>query len=89
MSAFVLLRHRDIPDLDKLQVYRKNGGLNAFHKAVTSMKPGEVINEIKVSGLRGRGVAGFPTGLKWGFLPNDLWHLQRLIFDLLHQDEGQ
>jgi NADH-quinone oxidoreductase subunit F len=37
------------------------------------MKPGEVLEEVKSSGLRGRGGAGFPTGVKWGFLPNNRW----------------
>jgi NADH-quinone oxidoreductase subunit F len=37
------------------------------------MKPGEVLEEVKASGLRGRGGAGFPTGVKWGFLPNNRW----------------
>ena len=73
MSEMILLRHRDIPDLDHLDVYRQYGGFEAFKKVVTSMKPEQVINEVKVSGLRGRGGAGFPTGVKWSFLPNNLW----------------
>ncbi len=73
MSEMVLLRHRDIPDLDKLAVYRQNGGLEAFQKMVTTLKPEQVIAEVKNSGLRGRGGAGFPAGVKWSFLPNNLW----------------
>jgi len=69
----ILLRHRDIPDINKLDVYRKNGGFDAFEKAVTSMKPEEVTEEVKASGLRGRGGAGFPTGLKWAFMDNKNW----------------
>jgi NADH-quinone oxidoreductase subunit F len=61
MSEHILLRHLDIPDLHQLEVYRTNGGFEAYHKAVTTMKPAEVINEVKASGLRGRGGAGFPT----------------------------
>jgi NADH-quinone oxidoreductase subunit F len=72
-TPYVLLRHRDIPNLNQLQTYRDNGGFAAFQKAVTSMKPEDVITEIKNSGLRGRGGAGFPTGTKWSFLPNTLW----------------
>jgi NADH-quinone oxidoreductase subunit F len=73
MSDYLLLRHRDIQDLNQLSVYRKNGGFETFRRAVTSMKPGEVLEEVKSSGLRGRGGAGFPTGVKWGFLPNNRW----------------
>jgi len=68
-----LLRHRDIPNIDQLDVYRKHGGFTAFEKAVKTMQAADVLNEVKASGLRGRGGAGFPTGVKWSFLPNDLW----------------
>jgi len=69
----ILLRHRDIPDINKLSVYKKNGGFNAFKQAVTKMKPTEVTDVVKNSGLRGRGGAGFPTGLKWSFIDNKNW----------------
>ena len=71
--SHVLLRHRDIPDINKLNVYKKNGGFDAFKKAVTKMKPNEVTDVVKNSGLRGRGGAGFPTGLKWSFIDNKSW----------------
>src|ERR1041385_8101173 len=64
----ILLRGRDIPDLWKLDTYVKNGGYEGLKKAL-SMKPAEVIDIVKASGLRGRGGAGFPTGLKWSFIP--------------------
>ena len=51
----------------KLEDYIANGGYEGLKKALT-MKPEEVINEVKISGLRGRGGGGFPTGMKWGFL---------------------
>lgn len=65
---YLLLRHRDIPDLHKLDVYRKHGGYEGLKKAL-SMSPDEVIDILKASNLRGRGGAGFPTGVKWGFIP--------------------
>ena len=58
----------DIPDLQKIAVYEANGGYRALRKAL-SLKPGEVTDEVKKSGLRGRGGACFPTGLKWTFMP--------------------
>ena len=64
----ILLRHRDIPNIDQLDVYMKHGGFEAFKKVVTTMKPEEVVEEVFKSGLRGRGGAGFPTGLKWRFI---------------------
>ena len=73
MSEFILLRHRQIPDLDQLEVYRQHGGFEAFQNAVTTMNPYDVTQEVKASGLRGRGGAGFPTGLKWTFIDNENW----------------
>ncbi|SVC33601.1 uncharacterized protein METZ01_LOCUS286455, partial [marine metagenome] len=65
-----MLRHRNrgeenIADLD---TYLSLGGFEAYEKVVTTMTPQEVIDIVKASGLRGRGGAGFPTGLKWSFL---------------------
>ena len=73
MTELILLRHRDIPDLDQLEVYRKHGGFGPFRRAATGMNPAEVTEIVKESGLRGRGGAGFPTGLKWSFIDPDNW----------------
>jgi len=72
-SDYILLRHRNIPDLDSLAVYRKYGGFEALQKALTKMKPEEVTAIVKASGLRGRGGAGFPTGVKWSFIDQNSW----------------
>ncbi|NTU63183.1 MAG: NADH-quinone oxidoreductase subunit F, partial [Chloroflexi bacterium] len=68
MDKHVLLRHRDTPDIHQLPAY---GEYTALKKAVTAMTPDQVINEVKASGLRGRGGAGFPAGVKWSFVPKD------------------
>jgi NADH-quinone oxidoreductase subunit F len=65
----ILLRHRDVENIHKLDVYRQHDGYAALEKAIKEMAPDEVINELRSSNLRGRGGAGFPTGLKWGFIP--------------------
>ena len=56
-------------DSRKLSVYESNGGYKALKKAVSKMTKEKIVEEVKASGLRGRGGAGFPTGLKWSFLP--------------------
>ena len=66
----VLLRHRDIDDLHKLEVYQKHDGYKGLKKAL-GMSRAEVIDLVKASNLRGRGGAGFPTGLKWSFIPKN------------------
>src|ERR1700730_6616557 len=67
----VLLRRVGKPDSQSLASYRADGGYRALTKAVNEMTPAQVIDTVKSSGLRGRGGAGFPCGLKWTFLPKD------------------
>jgi len=73
MSQYLLLRHREIPGIHKMEIYRQHDGFQAFYQAVTSMQPDEVIDVVKASGLRGRGGAGFPTGMKWAFVDKNNW----------------
>ncbi len=55
-------------DAEKIEEYIAVGGYDALAKAVTELQPAEVIEEVRKSGLRGRGGAGYPTGLKWGIV---------------------
>jgi len=64
----LLLENVHIPGIETFDVYRKNGGYASVEKALKKMTPEEVVEEVKKSGLRGRGGAGFPTGMKWSFL---------------------
>lgn len=68
MSRKLLLEHIDVPGIETFDVYRQKGGYRAVEKILASMSPDDVVEEVKKSGLRGRGGAGFPTGMKWGFL---------------------
>lgn len=67
----ILLRNIDVPDSHALAVYKSRGGYRALEKVLRGMSPEQLIDEVKASGLRGRGGAGFPTGMKWGFVPKD------------------
>jgi NADH-quinone oxidoreductase subunit F len=64
----VLTRHVGKPEARTVAGYRKDGGYDALARAL-GMEPDEVIEEVKASGLRGRGGAGFPCGMKWSFVP--------------------
>ncbi|NWJ97602.1 MAG: NADH-quinone oxidoreductase subunit NuoF [Chloroflexi bacterium] len=66
---YILLKHRVVPGLRKLAVYQKEGGYEGLKKALNDYQPGQVIDLVKQSGLRGRGGAGFPAGTKWSFIP--------------------
>ena len=67
MSKKLLLKDAHIEGIRYFDVYRKQGGYQAAEKAL-KMTPDEILEEVKTSGLRGRGGAGFPTGMKWSFL---------------------
>lgn len=67
MGRQLLLEHLYVPGIETLNVYRDKGGYSALEKAL-KMTPDEVTEEVKKSGLRGRGGAGFPAGMKWSFL---------------------
>ena len=68
MGKKLLLANDHVPGIQSYEVYRKHGGYASVEKAIKTMKPEELVEEVKKSGLRGRGGAGFPTGMKWSFL---------------------
>ncbi|MCC6399840.1 MAG: NADH-quinone oxidoreductase subunit NuoF [Flavobacteriales bacterium] len=68
MGRKLLLEHENVPGIAGLEVYRAKGGYRSVEKALRTMSPEAVVEEVKKSGLRGRGGAGFPTGMKWSFL---------------------
>ena len=70
MEVKILSAKFDIEDAHKLEIAKQHGAYATIDK-LFAMKPEEVIDEVKRSGLRGRGGAGFPAGVKWGFLPKD------------------
>src|SRR5437868_3818633 len=65
------LKRVNLENSRSIDVYRKNGGYEAIKKVLDGMSPDDVIGEVKKSALRGRGGAGFPTGMKWSFVPKD------------------
>jgi NADH-quinone oxidoreductase subunit F len=68
MERKLLLANAHIKGIETLEVYRQHGGYKSVEKALKTMAPEAILEEVKTSGLRGRGGAGFPTGMKWSFI---------------------
>jgi len=68
MAKKILLNNIEVPGLASFDVYRQLGGYSAVEKALKTFTPDQVTDEVKKSGLKGRGGAGFPAGMKWGFI---------------------
>ena len=71
MAEKYLLRNIGLPDSHRIETYLAQGGYRSFARVLKEMKPAELIDLVKRSGLRGRGGAGFPAGMKWSFVPRD------------------
>ena len=85
MQVQVLSARFDIPDAHRIEVAKEHGAYANLEK-VFNMQPEEVIETVKASGLRGRGGAGFPTGLKWSFLPKGL---DKPVYLAVNSDESE
>ena len=81
----LLYKNRHVADIHTLDVWTKNGGYESFRKAL-KFEPDALIDEVKVSGLRGRGGAGFPTHVKWAAVPKNRDAEHYLI---INADEGE
>jgi len=84
MEMKLLTEHYHKDEFRRLDGYKKFGGYEVLKKAL-KMQPQQIIDEVKASGLRGRGGAGFPTGTKWGFLPKN----NEPRYLLCNADEGE
>jgi NADH-quinone oxidoreductase subunit F len=80
----IVTRNFGVPDSHKLGTYRERGGGAAFKKAL-GMAPAAILDEVKKSNLRGRGGAGFPTGMKWSFVPKEA----RTVYLVVNADESE
>ena len=81
----VLLRNVGVENSAALDVYRARGGYAAAEKALRQMTAEQVVEEVKRANLRGRGGAGFPAGVKWGFLPKD----RKVTYLCVNADESE
>jgi NADH-quinone oxidoreductase subunit F len=86
MSTKILTKNIHVPDLQNIAVYESLGGYAGLLKALREYKPAEIIDIVKRSGLRGRGGAGFPTGMKWGFVPKNLG---KPVYLCINADESE
>ena len=82
----ILTQNIHRPDSEKISTYLANGVYEATRLALTKYTPEELIEMVKRSGLRGRGGAGFPAGMKWGFMPKD-GRVQKIL--AVNTDEGE
>lgn len=81
----VLLKNRGTVNSTSIEVYKKNGGYKALEKAL-GMEPQAIAAEVKASAIRGRGGAGFPAGVKWGFLAKGTG---KPVYLICNADEGE
>ena len=88
MAKKILLEKLDIQGINEYEVYRKNGGYASVEKALKTMTPDEVTEQVKVSGIRGRGGAGFPMGMKWSFIDKQSGKPRHLVVNADESEPG-
>ena len=86
MYEQVMLRNIGVPDGHTITIYESTGGYRALAKALRDYRPEQIIELVKESHLRGRGGAGFPTGLKWSFVPKQS---EKPKYLCVNADEGE
>lgn len=86
MNEKILSKHFGQEDSHQIAVYLAGGGYKAVKKALQTMPRDEILNEVKAANLRGRGGAGFPAGVKWGFVPQETDKPKYLC---INADEGE
>jgi NADH-quinone oxidoreductase subunit F len=87
MGKKILLDKINIPGIKTYEVYRENGGYKSVEKALT-MQPDDITEEVKASGLRGRGGAGFPMGMKWSFIDKKSGKPRHLVCNADESEPG-
>lgn len=88
MAVKILTEHINVPGIETLEVYRAKGGYRSVEKALKTMSPDDVVEEVKKSGLRGRGGAGFPTGMKWSFIDKKSGNPRYLVCNADESEPG-
>lgn len=88
MGRKILLEHIDKPGIKSYEVYRQYGGYASVEKALKQMTPPDIVEEVKKSGLRGRGGAGFPTGMKWSFIDKKSGNPRYLVCNADESEPG-
>ncbi len=86
MSELILSKRFNVKESHRMETYLSDGGYCAAEKALKTMQPEVIIEEVKVSNLRGFGGAGFPTGMKWSFLPKER---KKPVYLTVNADEGE
>ena len=88
MPTKILTEKIGIPGIDTYEIYRREGGYRAVEKVLKTSSPDDLVEEVKKSGLRGRGGAGFPTGMKWSFIDKKSGNPRYLVCNADESEPG-